>query len=105
MLDTSTETLSRKSPAPSQRIEHRAVILAGQRRLDESDAVFGGDFAAARLGGDDRDMRRVDVDMAQQQRQHALADAAKADDDEATAKGRVLLVEHVGHTMVGRSHP
>ena len=38
----------------------------------------------------------VDVEMAQQQRQDALADAAKADDQETAGKGSVLFIEHDG---------
>ncbi len=77
-------------------VEYIAVIVAGQRTCDEVDAVLGGDIAAVRLGGDDRDLRRIDVEMAQQQRQDALADAAKADDQETAGKGSVLFIEHDG---------
>ena len=76
------------------RFEQRAVVAAGQRGFDEADAVLGGDIVSARLGGDDRDPVGSDFQMAQQQRQDALADAAEADDDEAAGEGDVLLVEH-----------
>ena len=58
--------------------------------------MLGGDIAAVRLGGDDRDLVGADVEMAQQQRQDALADAAKADDQETAGKGGVLFIEHNG---------
>ena len=45
MLETSTDTLSRKSPRPMQRIEHAAEVLARQRLLDELDAVLLGFLA------------------------------------------------------------
>jgi hypothetical protein len=49
---------------------------------------------AARLGGDDRDLLGPDVEMAQQEGQDALADAAEADDDKPSGKGDVLVVGH-----------
>src|SRR6185312_6693862 len=74
--------------------QHLAVVLAGERVLDEFDAVFGGDFAAARLGGDDGDLVRADVEVAQQQRHDPLADAPEPDDHQAAGEGRVLA--HAG---------
>src|SRR4051812_49597191 len=49
----------------------------------------------AQFGGDDNDLIRAQVDMAQQQRQYALTDTAKADDHEAAGKRCVSDVEHV----------
>src|SRR5439155_16741790 len=65
-------------------IKHRPVVLPGQCGFDKANAVRGGDFTAARLGGDDGDLAGTDLEMAQQQWQDALADAAEADDDEAS---------------------
>ena len=77
-------------------VEHIAVVVAAERGNDEVDAVLGGDIAAVRLGGDDRDLVGADIEMAKQQRQDALADAAKADDQETAGKGSVLFIEHDG---------
>jgi hypothetical protein len=52
------------------------------------------DLPAAQFGGDDRDLVRPHLDMAQQQRQDALADAAEADDHEAAGKCDMLVVGH-----------
>ena len=47
----------------------------------------------------------VDVDMAQQQRQDALPDAAEADDDETAGEGDVLLIEHGRRGVIGIAQP
>src|SRR5205085_10059721 len=74
--------------------EDASVILAGQRGLDKARAVFGGNLLAAQFGGDDRDLVGLEVDMTQQQRQDALADAAEADDDQTAGKNDVFLAKH-----------
>src|SRR5207248_836984 len=71
-------------------VEHAAVILVGQRLFDKADAVFGGDFPSSRLGGDDNDLLWPHLDMAQQQGQNPLADAAETDDDEPSRKRDVF---------------
>ena len=72
--------------AADQRVEHVAEVLARQRVLDEADAVFRRDLGAGIVGGDDRDLVGLDADVPQDQRQHALADAAEADDDQAAGE-------------------
>src|SRR5205823_11401962 len=79
---------------PEPFFEDASVILAGQRRLDKARAVFGGNLLAAQFGGDDRDLVGLEVDMTQQQRQDALADAAEADDDQTAGKNDVFLAKH-----------
>ena len=50
------------------------------------DAELGRDRRAARIGADDADAFARHLDMAQDQRQHALADAAEAEHHQAAAK-------------------
>ena len=76
--------------------KQRAIVAAGQCGFDETDTVLGCDIVSARLGGDDADLIGSDLEMAQQQRQNALSDAAEADDNETACEGDVLLVEHGG---------
>ena len=92
MLETSTETLIRKSPRPSSGLSIAAEVLASQALLDEADAVAGGLGTALVLGGHDGDALGSDADVPQDQRQHALADAAEADDENAAGKLYVDLV-------------
>src|SRR3546814_16340991 len=60
-----------------QRLEHRLVIVAGQRLLDELDAVFVGDVMAAVFSGDDDDAVGRHLDMVPNQRPGAPADAGE----------------------------
>jgi hypothetical protein len=69
--------------------------------LDEANAVLGGDSVTARLGRNDRELMGTDLKMAQQQGQNALANTAKADDNETPREGDVLLVVHGNRTMIG----
>ncbi len=50
--------VEQKIAGAEPRVEHVAVVVAAERRGDEVDAVLGGDIAAMRLGGDDRDLVR-----------------------------------------------
>src|SRR5216683_3199675 len=84
-----------------QRRQHLAIVLAGQRHPQEAHAIFPGDFGAALLSGDDGDALRLHPDMAQQERQYALADAAETDHDETAGKGDVKLA---GVLMRGWAH-
>ena len=71
--------------------QHLAVVGPGQALLDELDAVaLGLRQAAAIVLGDDGDLAGLDADMAQDQRQHALADRAEADHDHAALEIDVL---------------
>ena len=85
------------------RIQQGPIVFAGQRRLCEANAVFRGDLMAARLGGNDGDLTGIDFEVAHQQRQDPLADAAEADDDEPSGKGGVLLIQHGNRAMIGLS--
>jgi hypothetical protein len=71
--------------------------------LDKADAILGRDILATRLGGNDGNLTGADLEMAQQQRQDTLADAAKADDDKAAGKSDVLLFEHGGRALIGKT--
>ena len=86
--------IEQKVAATQPGFEHRAIVFPRQRRFDERYAVLGGNFIAARLGGDDGDLPRVDHEMAQQQRQDALPNAAKANHHKTAEEGNVLLVHH-----------
>ena len=72
-------------------IELAAEIVARQRQHHEFHAIGFGDFPAAIVTGDDRDALFRDADMAQNQRQRALADAAETDEDDAAWKLDVNL--------------
>merc|ERR1711965_406614 len=61
-----------------------------QRHLQEGDAVFLRDGLAGIVWRDDRDPVRGDVDMAQDQRQDTLSDAAEAEHQQAAGKCGVL---------------
>ena len=80
--------------AAHEAIEHAPEILAYQRLLDEPHAQRLRLGLAPVFGGDDHDALGADVDMPQDQRQHALSDAAEADHDEATGKLEIDLVAH-----------
>ena len=88
-VETSTETLSRKSPRPtSGRRAPRGSSRGSAASTRSATPIASATRAAALLGGDDGDLGGRDIDMAQQQRQDALADAAEADDDEAARERR-----------------
>ena len=73
-------------------VEGLAQVLARQPLPDEGDAeLFGLLEAAAVLLRDDGDLLGLDVDVAEDQRQHALADRAEADHDHAAGERDVLL--------------
>src|SRR5579862_5261898 len=82
-------------------VENGAVIVPRQRRFDEAHAVLRSDFLAAQFGGDDDDLLRPHVDVAQQQRQNALPDAAEADDRQTSGKADMRLVGHGGERYEG----
>ena len=65
------------------------MVAARERVLHELYAVFLCDPGAGVIRRDDGDLVRLDADVAQDQRQHALADAAEPDEDEATGKSHV----------------
>ena len=88
MLETSTDRFTRKSPRPMQPIEHAPEILAHQRLDDETHAQRLRLGLARFFGRDDHDALGADADMPQDQRQHALADAAEADHDRGDRETR-----------------
>ncbi len=85
--------IDEKVAAPEQRVEHPAEILARERLPDDLDAQILGLLKAALMGRQDRDALGGDADVPQEQRQHALTDAAEADDQDAS---RELDVNFVG---------
>ena len=68
--------------------------------MDKANAEFSRDIVSARLGSDDGDLLGIDLEMAQQQGQNTLADAAKTDDHKAAGKGNMLSIEHNGQTLL-----
>ncbi|MOA13379.1 hypothetical protein D3C78_1334280 [compost metagenome] len=56
-----------------------------------TDAGLRGLVEARGVGGEDLDLRRLEVEVAQQQRQHALADAAEAEQDDVPGVGLSLV--------------
>ena len=77
----------------NQRLKHLAEILAGQGLLHEADAVFLRFLATDIVSRDDRDpFGSQPANVPQDQRQHSLADATEADDDQPAGKGNVDFV-------------
>src|SRR6185369_732407 len=74
-----------------------AQIFARQSFLDELDAVGRGQGAPLLVRIDDGDAFGRTADVAQDQRQHALTDGPKADDDDASRK--ILEVQLAGHDL------
>ncbi|MNR37710.1 hypothetical protein D3C85_1557530 [compost metagenome] len=56
-----------------------------------ADAGLRGLVEARGVGGNDLDLRRRQGDVAQQQRQHALADAAETEQNDAPGVGMALV--------------
>ncbi len=69
-----------------------AVVLGREGQLGEADAVMVRDLAAARVGGDDLDPVGADAEMAEDERQDGLADAAAADHEQTALEVAVNLV-------------
>ena len=80
------------------RIENAAVVFARQGLLDELDAVLLRLRAAAIVRRHDGNPLGSNADVAQHQRQHALADAAETDEQDARGKLDVdfVLFAHDG---------
>ena len=73
-------------------LERLAQVVARHALPDEGDTeALDLLQPAAVVGGDHRDLLGLDVDMAEQQRQHALADRAEAQHHHAAGKCDVLL--------------
>ena len=84
--------------AADQRIEHLAVVVARERVDDELDAVLRRLALARFVRRDDGDALGLDADVTQHERQHALADTAETDEDQAVRKlhvdGKIRHGEH-----------
>src|SRR3712207_9063045 len=78
--------------------------VPGDRLLHEAHAVLGGDLAAARVGGDDGDALRGHADVAADQGQHALADAAAAEHHQAAGEGDMLRSEEHTSELQSRQY-
>ena len=75
--------------------EHRAEVILLDRLLDEAHAEMLQDMRAALIRRDHGDAARVGADVAQDERQHALADAAEADEHDTARELHVdLMVRH-----------
>ncbi len=91
MLDDLDRHVDQEVAAAEQRIQHAAVVLARQALLDELDAVLRSLLAARVLRRDDGDALGRDADVPQDERQHALADAAETDEQDAPGKSTCTL--------------
>ena len=80
--------------AAEQRLEDAAVVLAHQRFTDEFHAEFLRFLRARVLRGHDSDAFGLDADVAQDQRQDTLPDAAKTDNQDTTREINVNRVCH-----------
>ena len=92
MLETSTDTLSRKSPRPSSGFSTRRKFSRVSGSLMNLDAVLRRLVCAAIVRGDDGDALGCDADVPQHQRQGALPDAAEADEHDPSGEINVNLV-------------
>ena len=90
--DTSTDTLSTKSPRPMYGSSSRRKLSRVSGNTTNFTPYDSATFSAAIVGGDDRDALFRNADVAQHERQRALADAAEADEDDAAGKLDVNLV-------------
>ena len=62
-------------------VEHRLVIVFEERFYFERYTLFLCDCLARVVGGDDADIFSINADVAEYQRQHALPDASKSNDE------------------------
>ncbi len=74
-----------------QRREQVAVIVGGDRLLQERVAAFVDEGAVGVVRVDDGETRMVEVEMALDEWQRAAADRSEADHDDGTGDGAVLL--------------
>ena len=82
------------------RLDDLAIVVGRDDLLDELDAVVRRDLSAPGVGGDDDDAVRRHVEMAQDQRQHGLADASATDHDELARQVRVdAMLAHGGELL------
>ena len=72
------------------RYEEVSVVFRSQRRDMKSDAIAGGFFATALVGGDDADLLRAQIDVAKDEGEHSLTDAAEADEEKSSGESDVF---------------
>ena len=104
MLETSTERLSRKSPRPTTGSSTFLKFSRVSGCLTKRTPYSAATFSPRLVGRDDGDLVGLDADVAQDQRQDALADAAEADEDQATGErdvDRVLAHDGSGSCREG----
>jgi hypothetical protein len=78
--------VEQKVSTTDQRIERAAQILARESLLDEFDAKARRFLLADLVGADDTDTLGGQAEVAQDQRQYALADAAESDENDPPRK-------------------
>ncbi len=88
--DTSTLRFSRKSPACSSGVSTLRKLSRVSGVTVEAHAVLGGNLLTPLVTGHDDDAFAGNVDVAQDQGQDALADAAKAQHDQTAAESDVF---------------
>lgn len=84
-LLTFTDRLSRKSPAAS-RGANGLEVVSGQRAEQAWNAIASCSGHVGVVGADDEHLLPLHVDVPQQERQHALTDAAKTDHQQTAAE-------------------
>ena len=90
--DTSTDTLRTKSPRPMYGSSSRRKLSRVSGTTTNFTPYSSAIFPAAIVAGDDGDALFRNADVAQDERQRALADAAESDEDDAPWKLDVNLV-------------
>ncbi len=90
--------------ASQQWVQHATEILACQRFLDDFHAKFLGLLETALMRRHDRDAIRSDANVAQQQWQDALPDAAEAYEQNAPGKFDVNFAHDSLHGLRPGSH-
>ncbi len=101
MLETSTDTLSRKSPRPSNGFSTRRKFSRVSGSFTTLMPYCFGFLGAAVIRGDDGDAFGCDADVPQHERQGALPDAAEADENDPAGELNVYGV--ICHDAPGSS--
>ena len=90
--DTSTDTLSTKSPRPMYGSSSRRKLSRVSGSFTNLTPYSSASFLPRSSDGDDGDALFRNPDVTQDQRQRALSDAAESDEDDASWKLDVNLV-------------
>ena len=101
-VDRQVDAKALAAAGGEQRHQQLAVIVPGDRLLDEAHAVLLGELAVL-MRIDDDEARLVIVEMPLDQRQGAFADRAEADHDDGAGNFRMDLRGRV-HSMVSEKH-